>query len=402
MALNDATKRVAHFAPQGAILSVFLLTFALTGPLSHWPEFAVLVLVLFLFYPALPPLVPLLIVVVFALLGMISPAPVPAGLFVLGSLLFVLLTASFTRISKGDLADLVILAGVVHALFVVLGKDAAGRGYGLLDNANIAGSFLAMVLLIALARSKWPHAAAIAIGLLDTASVGALLGAVAGLAVWAGQDARLLPFVRQHRRWVLILGGCLSAALALFLVAAQRSWWPDRLLIWQVALQQFTQHPITGGGLNFYRQLWQDSLPLVTLSGNLQFFLGPLPQWPPAPHAHNVWLNVAAEAGVIGLAALAILVYWLFKALKGSLALPALTVLVVHNLVDVTVWHPAIVSTVAAIVALGLPEQYMPIRRLPGLVSCSISHTFTASRLRRELSRRQHAEAWAAPRWPLT
>jgi putative inorganic carbon (HCO3(-)) transporter len=107
----------------------------------------------------------------------------------------------------------------------------------------------------------------------------------------------------------------------------------ERMAHWQAALDMWTDHPWLGVGIGNYEPVYARYA---------------LPQWPlPLGHAHNYYLNIGAETGVLGL--LAYLLLW-GAALAGAwratrratawqwgVALGVLGVLVhlsVHNLVD--------------------------------------------------------------------
>jgi O-antigen ligase len=67
----------------------------------------------------------------------------------------------------------------------------------------------------------------------------------------------------------------------------------ERMAHWQAALGMFADHPLLGVGIGNYAAVY----PAYALPG-----------WSdPLGHAHNYYLNVAAEAGIIGLAAYLIL-----------------------------------------------------------------------------------------------
>jgi putative inorganic carbon (HCO3(-)) transporter len=63
----------------------------------------------------------------------------------------------------------------------------------------------------------------------------------------------------------------------------------ERMAHWQSALDMWTDHPWLGVGIGNYEAAYASYA---------------LPQWPEAlGHAHNYYLNIAAEAGLLGLAA---------------------------------------------------------------------------------------------------
>ncbi|MFX7257629.1 O-antigen ligase family protein, partial [Acinetobacter baumannii] len=66
------------------------------------------------------------------------------------------------------------------------------------------------------------------------------------------------------------------------------------LEIWQVAWQAFKEHPLTGIGANRFGLYYLEHRPPNALE-------------PAAPHAHNLFLNLLAETGLLGTAAFLIL-----------------------------------------------------------------------------------------------
>ncbi|MCZ2096805.1 MAG: O-antigen ligase family protein [Anaerolineae bacterium] len=107
----------------------------------------------------------------------------------------------------------------------------------------------------------------------------------------------------------------------------------ERLAHWQAALDMASAHPLAGAGLGHYEVVYRDYA---------------LARWPHAlGHAHNDYLNLLAETGIIGLAAAltggALIVAWTVRALEArspvvhGLALGLLgtwTHFAVHSVVD--------------------------------------------------------------------
>lgn len=175
-------------------------------------------------------------------------------------------------------------------IFVLLGYAITRRG---LVRWGVGG-------LIAL------HAACLA----NTHAVGAWLGACAGLLVMSAVSPRL----RRHGLVLLALAavvatvglsrqGRLGQLAALSDIGVQ-----DRWAMWQAALGMIRDRPILGHGVNTfmanYLTYW--------VSGERQ-----------PRYAHNCYLQVAAETGLIGLAIFLILLGLLFARLVSGLAPPA-------------------------------------------------------------------------------
>lgn len=108
----------------------------------------------------------------------------------------------------------------------------------------------------------------------------------------------------------------------------------ERLAHWQAALSMWSAHPWVGVGFGNYESAYADHA---------------LPKWPLAlGHAHNYYLNVAAETGLVGLTAYlatwAVILWEIGRAIRGAgdpytraIALGTLGVVVhasVHNVVD--------------------------------------------------------------------
>jgi O-antigen ligase len=107
----------------------------------------------------------------------------------------------------------------------------------------------------------------------------------------------------------------------------------ERMAHWQSALDMWTERPWLGVGIGNYEPIYHRYA---------------LPMWPlPLGHAHNYYLNIAAETGIVGLAgylllwATALLQAWrttrLAKGWRWGVALGVLGVLVhlsIHNLFD--------------------------------------------------------------------
>jgi O-antigen ligase len=218
--------------------------------------------------------------------------------------------------------------------FVVLGRFM--RAYGSFGQPNPFGGYLGLCLPVALSLLLWgwqevfrgeaPRARTtlwavfytaatvlIGAGLLASWSRGAWLGAAAGILAVLVLRSRLAAVV-SGIALLLLLGGLLLGAFSPTLVpqpvAARLAELPayfgltdvmkepvtdenfsvlERLAHWVAAERMWAQAPWLGVGPGNYAEVY----PQVRL-----------PQWEDAlGHAHNVYLNVAAETGLIGLAA---------------------------------------------------------------------------------------------------
>jgi len=210
------------------------------------------------------------------------------------------------------------------------------RAYGSFEQPNPYAGYLGLILTLALGaavgawwgrlrpphgatHSRWPIAAVV--GATAVLVLGAALIASWSRGAWIGMAAALLVMaVALPRRtgWglalmaVLIVGGLGLAALRLLpasMLARLTGFWDyirfedvrgvgindanyvvlERFAHWQAALAMFRSHSWTGVGIGGY----EPAYPAYALI-NWPFALG---------HAHNFYLTVAAETGIMGLLA---------------------------------------------------------------------------------------------------
>lgn len=264
-------------------------------------------------------------------------------------------------------------------------------------NANALGNFLVVLLPFAagrflaarlrLSRVVMGGYTLLTAGLLFlTFSRGAWLGAAAGLGVMGGLSMAhygLLSRGALAGRWraqsrkiraaiaAIMLAGLVAVVLALALFVrsfdqAGRS--TDlRTYIWQAGITLFQEKPLTGHGLfTFGRGLAR---------------LASVPPTNPHSHAHNAPIQIAAELGVIGLAALAVTLWLIYRGFRhnwrvataagatqqqlllGSAA-GAVAGFAVHQLTDIPAMMPmiALVGLVALVVGLA-PSEAQPLPR---------------------------------------
>ncbi len=246
-------------------------------------------------------------------------------------------------VTAGELyLALVIAAQVLMAAWSAnwLMDGARLIGYRLrYDNTNAAmlGVLLLMPALSVGERRRLVVGESAAVLWLSASRAGAL-----GLA--AGVGTLLLRGTALGRqRWVLMV---VAVAIGLGLLAR-----PDLLAgnarekMWGVAVRMVAASPLVGQGPNSYKGWWLAADDSV-------FFFG---------HAHNVYLNLLAETGLVGVAAGAWLIGAVLLALghRGSspwavAALAATVGLLAHSLGDVPTTQPYITVTWLALVRMGL------------------------------------------------
>ncbi len=256
---------------------------------------------------------------------------IDSGLNLLAALvLFAAALCAMERQPERDtLALLVTAAGVLEAV-LVLCQAAAGdplfptaalpgkwRAFGTFGNPNWTGEFLAMALLVTLGRltGRWSRTGIAALALIASALAatfarGAWAACAAGLAAIVLARGKALP-----RKLTLALAAALAGALAVGAALAFRA---DTLpyltnvasvrgRLWMgfVTLRLIAENPL-GVGLGNFGLYFPNAQARCFETG---FGRGFLASASFTPHAHNDYLELAAEAGIPALAALAALVW---------------------------------------------------------------------------------------------
>lgn len=290
-------------------------------------------------------------------------------IFAMGATVY--LVASQSIRSSGEIRSFLwavaVAAAAVGLYGAVTGLGGAGveaygatenyvRAEGLFTHPNQLGGFLALTIppVAALAvseRTPWLRVAAY--GLASAALLGLVLTYSRG--AWVGTGAGLLALLPALRRgsWILpgavLVGAFATSGAVLERLGSITDADSDpavtsRFDIMWASLDLVADNPFLGVGLgNFqaaYGNLMVQNLPLLSYS------LGVPPQ------AHNLFVNLAAEVGLVGLLAfVAMLAVTLFKVLRvyrtGSAQMRTLALgmaagllaTLVHNLVDVTVYQ---------------------------------------------------------------
>lgn len=243
-------------------------------------------------------------------------------------------------------------------------------------NPNILAGGLAAIVPIVLALAvqrerRWRVLGAVALApigliLLLLQSRGAIFALGAGLAVW----------MVLYNRWFLVLIP-LGLLAVLYLNQVSGGPPPAQLFYGKIGT-------VTGGTLTERQDLWFQAVYLIRQSPIVGIGLGAYPRiapyaWPYspshpatliAPHAHDLFLQIALDTGVIGLAAFVVLLVNSFVSswrawrarVEPHLAIgviAALVVVVVHGLGDTIVWgtaKPSIVLWMLLALAIGLGQ----------------------------------------------
>jgi hypothetical protein len=210
------------------------------------------------------------------------------------------------------------LAGYVIFAVTLAENVATGARPGMIYNPNAVGSWIILLLPWSSGVLWWFLGLA---ALLVTLSRGALLGWVVALVtlIW-------------RPRWYLVVA--LVVVLAAGLAVMRPNTVVKRWHTWNDALTLFLQRPVFGWGPGSYYD--------ISPEGNKN-------------HADSLIMTVAAELGVLGLMAWGVLIFAVSKVILGPQGSPARLALAawgIHQLVDYTLWFPAVAITVAACLAL--------------------------------------------------
>jgi putative inorganic carbon (hco3(-)) transporter len=247
------------------------------------------------------------------------------------------------------------------------------RAYGHFDQPNPFAGYLATILPLALVlalRRRQPRLALLAAAAVAGTGAGILLSLSRGawVGVLAALGTMLVTWGPTSRRWLAPGAGTLMLLVLLTATNLVPGGWSDRLVAvaenfgifdvrtvevtgenfavvermahWQAAWFMLLEHPLLGVGVGNYAAAYDEYA---------------LPGWSEAlGHAHNYYLNMAAEAGLLGLAALLFLLVEIFRSLARGLRiqrpgsfrhallvglLGSFIVLCVHNLFDNLLVH---------------------------------------------------------------
>jgi len=295
------------------------------------------------------------------------------------------------------------LTGQGPEWFLLLGRFM--RAYGTFEQPNPYAGYLGLTLPLAVALTFDLQA-----GIGRLAALAALLLMTVALAMswsrgaWLGFVAAMLVMSFVRSRWTArlispksaVLAGAAMAVLALALVLNSAHLLPpifaqrfaglsayftvpdvttaevteanyaliERLAHWQAAIKMWTDHPWLGVGIGNYAAVY----PTYGL-----------PHWPqPLGHAHNYYLNIGAEAGLLGL--LFYLIFWLvalaqaLRATRNTSGLPravalgalgALAHLGVHSLFDNLYVHTMYLQIAVLLGLLVVISPHYPPNPLP-------------------------------------
>jgi O-antigen ligase len=225
------------------------------------------------------------------------------------------------------------LQPVAHAL-----AEGPWATSGLALNSNVAGGLLAMLLpmqILALHHTRWyvsvPLIGVTVGGLILSQTRGAWLAlALVGALwlVWRLVTRHSVSPQHARMRWLTVATIMIGGLLALIVLTPLGNYLlrtsGDRLNIWRNSIDLVSDYPVTGVGLGGFEMTYA-AYALLTHVGHTL-------------HAHNLWLDVWLEQGLIGVMALLGLVLnavWPKPSSRWrTAALAALAVGLLHGLVD--------------------------------------------------------------------
>jgi O-antigen ligase len=252
-----------------------------------------------------------------------------------------------------------------------IGQPRIDRIAGSLENPNILAAFLVLVTPLAIARFLAPpprmahglrravlgaFVAALCVAIYFTGSRGAWLGMIAAAAVgaWTASGGRIRAV------WA-IAGVTPILIIAGFLLITVRNNEP-RLTIYRQALDYLAAQPLTGNGL-FTAKFYQ---PLPNRPGFMTLDV----------HAHNAPLHIAAELGLLGVAALTATTFITMRTgiiawrkahgterVVRAGALAALAGFGAHHMVDFPVMAPVVSVTLIMVLIIALMPETLQARR---------------------------------------
>jgi len=276
--------------------------------------------------------------------------------YILGLLLF-LTGISLTSKQKGVVVKTIILTGAIISLLAIyqylfgfshllnyIAKekitnpfflDYIGRKRVFLPfvTPNTLAGYLAFILPLVLVikeKSRWLILLAVSFSLLLTKSLGALLSLFLALTVYFYLENKL------KRKGVLLLAGLLAITVLLFI---SRS----------LPQKQHTQ-PLFSTLMRM--NYWKDTLEIIRASPLTGVGLGNF-NLVHSRYAHNSYLQIWAEMGILGIISILWLIFTVFKSALKNISentqknqvvvlIAANTVFLAHNLVDFTFFLPEV------------------------------------------------------------
>ncbi len=189
------------------------------------------------------------------------------------------------------------------------------RVYSTFDNPNVLGEYLILLIPIALAMfwsaKKWLHRFAyvgitglLALCLIFTSSRGAWLGVMLALAIF---------IILRDKRLVGL--GVIGVLLLPFIT-------PDSVINRMMSIGQdsssISRISIWSGSLNIVRDYWLSGIGIGTEAFRVVYPAYTLPGAEYALHAHNLYIQILVETGMVGFIIFGFLLYMFYKTALSS------------------------------------------------------------------------------------
>jgi len=276
--------------------------------------------------------------------------------------------------------NLYILSSIILSIVVCIQFSFNWKNYirlGILPSAhfpnhNLLAGFLTIGIIFILGKLfvekkldikqvlfYWLSAVIIITAMVITFSRGAWIGLISGI---------FLLFLSDYRKILRTFFGFLILLLVLFIVVPQdysAKWFAhkflnpigkSRLIIWQTCFNAFTARPLTGWGAGSLREAYlKFSVPAEWEIGRYSNY---------TRFAHNEYLDLATETGLIGLALYLWLIYSVFSSMKKSIEEPfiryflsAIVSIFVHSFFDFNLHLPVIFYTLSFLVGISAKKE---------------------------------------------
>lgn len=230
-----------------------------------------------------------------------------------------------------------------------------------LSNPNVVAPVMMIGIALALYTKRMLWLAAFAVVMTFTGSRATFLAMVVGTSTMAVFQSPQLHLTRKH----ILMGTAVVVVLLplLILQTEHPTHAPTdtRVDLWRVAAITFTQHPLVGIGPERYRVAFLELAQMVHNTNHI--------------HAHNIYLQVAAETGALGLIALGALILStasrIWRAFRSGhkygagIAAALMAGLLAHGMLDYVYWVLALVLMISWVGRILLTTRPMPASDFP-------------------------------------
>lgn len=278
------------------------------------------------------------------------------GWFIIPFLFFMVLITTINQEEIKKVLNTFVLSGfvvsVISLIYLILGKlDVHGRLQGIYNSPNYLAMYLAPALIIGIGyyvftflaspsetRSRMSPSlsnifvffliSCFLLSVFFTKSYGALLGLLGAMGFGV-----VFHLYKRNKKWlalsIIIIGFIFILIFGLIKIKSLDGLksFDARFVIWETAINSFTDYPITGIG-----------------PGTFEYYFPPYPKWG-VPQPHSIYFAFLLQTGIIGFIGFIWLLIWFFKIgikqINNHLSLIIMMVMtytLTHGLVDTTYW----------------------------------------------------------------